>query len=681
MKKIYNQMFIQLFKSRKWISLLFLLIIPVFYVFFYVGAYDNIINNTKNFRVGVVVEDLSYHNNNFGTTLKENLKKNKDVKFEFFKTKEQANVALKKYDNIYEYISIPKNFTQTIVNIKEKFTPSDLNIELVQNPKKNGFSDTMTQLLKGKLKQQLNETFIKTLVNETLSKSTDAKEKLLQMSSGVVELKDGYKLLNSNLKSARKLLNEKQKIFNKIKNNFYHSVFYKELPDLKNDLNTINLFVSNFANKDELLLENNVDKFGSLINKFANNLNLDQNLKDELLNNFANLSDLHNEFVRLTNSKNLDTHNLNTKLEQLNTKLESDKLLLNLNDVIKNSKILSDGEKDKLINLNDNILNFKQLFIQIIRNLQNVINSSNKTVLDLSNYVSVDPLSKLFKLLNLNDNLIDKISSLVDKNKISSIQKNLNLDTKQIVQESNITLDKMQKIEDTLKLIFGNLDLVKLSKNPLQSVNSLLHPVTIQRIDLNDKPKFGAIFLPLTLAIGLWFVLIFYFTGSQEKRSYQENFMAKYFFNLTISQIIATLCSLIMLLVMWYYQIKITNILMFILLCNLFVFSIFNLFTLFYNYIFDYAKYILTIFLIINITCSGSTYVINTLHPNFALFNNFTHFKYFINSLRELISSDPNYSIIWANFAILIMISLICALTNFTIKFAQNNKTIKKVEI
>lgn len=662
----FSLMFKKLFSSKKWISLLILLIIPFAYIFFYVGAYENVDTNTKNFKVGVLILDQKYHNNNFGKIFEKNLHENKEVKFEFYTNENSVNEDLKKYDNIYEYIKIPKDFTYKIVNIKEKLMPSDLEFEIVQNPQKNGFSDTITQQLKSKIKSEFNHVFIKTIVDLANKKVPSLVDKKEQINAGLNKLVSGFEKLNSSLNDAQSTLKNKEKVLYDILNSYKNSKGYELLPNLTNNVTYLNSYLDELTSTTKQVSNQNQSNVISLLNKinFSND-----NIVNSIISQIQTLDKLHNDFVKIISNQSLISANQLTAKKSIQKIISTiDLLNQDLAQRINKSILLNPTQKNTLLDINQSLNNYKQIFKNILLSGLKSIDDVNGINTNVLTYINTMHINNLFKFLNIDPSVVSKIENLLDVNKINSLVNVFNTDVSTIVSNSQHNLNKAKSIKTLVSEIFEKIDLINLNENPKSSINSLLHPITIQREDLNEKPKFGAIFYPLTLAIGLWFILIFYFTGSFKEKMYKSDFIAKYFFNLVITQVLAFLSALLAIYVAQVYQIKIYNNFMFILTCNVFIFSIFNLFILVYNYIFNYAKYILTIIMVINITASGSTYVVNTLNENFFVFNNLTHFKFFINTIRELIGTNTNYSLINSNLITLLLFSIVPLIVNILLK-------------
>lgn len=668
MFKEYILLLKKVFFSKKIISILFLLIVPFCYVFFYVGLYKDPQNSTQNFKVGVVNLDKKVNDEEFGKKFSNNLKNNKTIKWITYDSLNQAQNDLNSYDNIYQIIVIPKNFTKTINDIKTNYTTKKLDLKIYQNPKKNGYISTVSAALKNKIMGAMQEQLLKTLEEKFLPKSKHLVENKNKILVNVDKLNDGLNLINNTFKNKESnLRNIENKTLN-LENNFKNSIFYQKFPFYYNNfVNNFELYKNNYFELSKNMYDDAKIQIQTDFNLFINDFNKDlkvKNLENSNISDLMNIiSDANNLLKSFKNIKTSDFENT-TIYKHLNNNSNLDII----NKVINNSKILNQDKKLKLTNFNNRIKAYKKHLLSILKlNLVIVNNLQSKTTI-FQNQIQNSNLSKLLNIFYDDKNSIYYLENLIKNNTLKTLYKQINSDILDLITSSNNTVKNSKEIENTLNLLLGGINFNYINSNSNDFIENKIRPIKIEVIDENKPQIFGTIFLPLTLAIGLWFVLIFYFSGSTKIGDYKKNFIIKYLFNLTMSMFFAILTALIILIVANIYNIKIYDIWLYIWICIVFVFSLFNLFIYFYNYFNTYARYILTIFMVFNITASGSTYVISTLETPFRIINQFTHFKYFVNSLREILSFKQNNTVIYNNLNILLIFSFVFLFLNLVTK-------------
>lgn len=660
--------------SKKIIAILFLLLVPTFYVYFYVSSYYDTLNTTQDFKIGVVMLDKKQKNQNYGAVLQNNLKENKAIKWVFYNNEQSAKNDINKYDNTYLYIKIPADFTKKIISIKSNLASEKLSFDIVQNPKKNGYVSTLAQTLKQKIKDNLASVLYKTAIQLLLNKTPKIKNKISQVNMGINKLNNGFTKLNTSLLTLNTSLVTKINQFNVLRSDFYNSFAYQTLPNINNDINLANSYANSLFDFNQEV-DSSISK---QVVYFINTLPLNHGVKNQIMQEIGKLNNIHHEIIILKQNTTslVRDDRLKYHIQKINYLLQSSKLLDLLDNLHQNSILLTPKQKTEFSIINNYLRHVKVILLDSFDTSLKIVNLTQNKLNQIKNYVPINPFNKLLNELNYNPSVINEVLSLTNNERIMDMEQKLLQDTKNLQSDASKNLQLGQETKTIIKKLFSDIDINFVENNPKQVVNNFLSPVSVEIEDLNHKQVFGTIFFPLTLAIGLWFVLTFYFASAIKKGDYKENFYTKYFFHLTIIMILGSLTAFIMLIIANYFQIKISNSNSFILTILLYLFALYNLFTLVYYLIFNYAKYILTIILIVNITCSGATYSIQTLNNNFTYFNKLTHFRYFINILRELFSTWPNYEQINYNQITLLIFGSICLLVTLLLNFSilLNNK-------
>lgn len=200
-KKIFKNRFIG-------ISVIAIIITPLFYSFFYLSSFWDPYGNLQNMPVAVVNLDKGTINDNnsvnYGRGLVDELKTNNDVGWRFV-SQSDADKGLtgNKY---YGEIIIPGDFSEKALSAKDG-TPRKPNIVFKDNPKKNYIATKIYSSVKNNLEDKITKSLVKEYTKVTFDNLYNVKDGMNQavdgsnkLTSGVSSLKDGsLKLTNGML--------------------------------------------------------------------------------------------------------------------------------------------------------------------------------------------------------------------------------------------------------------------------------------------------------------------------------------------------------------------------------------------------------------------------------------------------------------------------------------------------
>lgn len=203
-KKIFKNRFIV-------ISVIAIIITPLFYSFFYLSSFWNPYGNLQNMPVAVVNLDKGTINNNnsvnYGRDLVDQLKTNNDVGWRFV-SQSDADKGLtgNKY---YGEIIIPEDFSEKALSAKDG-TPIKPNIVFKDNPKKNYIATKIYSSVKNNLEDKITKSIVKEYTKVTFDNLYNVKDGMdqavdgsSQLLNGVSGLKDGSLQLTNGVLSAR----------------------------------------------------------------------------------------------------------------------------------------------------------------------------------------------------------------------------------------------------------------------------------------------------------------------------------------------------------------------------------------------------------------------------------------------------------------------------------------------
>lgn len=651
----YFKLLKDLIVSKKWIVLLILCVVPLCYVGFYVGAYSNIDENTENFKVGVVLEDQGYKNQNFAEKFKTNLSSNKQVKWVFYDSQSDAKKDLAKYDNIYLYITIPDGFTKKVVNIKDKFEVSKLWLGFTLNPKKNGMITSISDILKQKLKNTVKNEITKTAVQEINKKIPDATKKVDKVKDGLKKLDDGTSMLAKSLNGASVDFSNEKSYFDKQKSLFEDSLLYKNLPNVKSYLDEANKFLVAVTNDQKTLSIDSFDNIAPQISSLYNSVEISPKIKSLINIEMQNLIKVSNDYKTiLSSTKDINSLlDVKNKLNVLKQFLKNNNNLDFLNELISKDKILASEFKSKLIAFNSKVKLFKLNLFNIINSFESILSHFENDKKLFENYLNEPLYKKIKDITGLDMSNIEKLLDLLNKSKIDGIENSLTNDINNIVSLSNHVSKNMSHINDQINLLIDEVDFNDLEKHSNDYVSSTLSPIKIQTEDLNKKQIFGAIFAPMTIALGIWFLLVFMFTALVKSEELDNDFIPNLMYKNTLAVVLSMITWVIVTKLISFQGINIYHYGELLLAFVAYAWCIGNLFLILYYYLNTYARYILTILLVINVTSGAVTYPIETLFPIFKVISPFTPFKYFIDAIRETIATNFDFNLFINNVYVL----------------------------
>ncbi|ABX40996.1 YhgE/Pip domain-containing protein [Lachnoclostridium phytofermentans] len=204
-----------IFKQKKYVPYLILIgviIVPLLYSYFYLGAFWDPYSSLKDVPVAIVNEDTgamikeNYHN--LGEEMCDRLKNDATLNFIFTDASAAENGL--KGKKFYATITIPSNFSEDIASLSEP-EKQTATITYSSNEKRNYLAtqilNTAVAKIEASVRSTVNEEIVSTLSNnlkETPEKLTTLSEGLTKLQNGTADLKNG----TSSLKDGAGTLNE-----------------------------------------------------------------------------------------------------------------------------------------------------------------------------------------------------------------------------------------------------------------------------------------------------------------------------------------------------------------------------------------------------------------------------------------------------------------------------------------
>lgn len=192
------------------ISVVAIIITPLFYSLFYLSSFWDPYGNLQNMPVAVVNLDKGTINDsksvNYGGDLVNELKKNKDVGWQFVSQNDADNgLTGNKY---YGEVVIPADFSEKALSAKDG-VPEKPNIVFKDNPKKNYIATKIYSSVKTNLDDKITKTLVNEYTKVTFDSLYNVKDGMnqaadgsSQLTNGILSVKDGSNQLKDGLANA-----------------------------------------------------------------------------------------------------------------------------------------------------------------------------------------------------------------------------------------------------------------------------------------------------------------------------------------------------------------------------------------------------------------------------------------------------------------------------------------------
>ena len=645
-----------------------LFFIPSLYAWVNIKACWNPYVNTGALPVAVVNEDtgtkFNGKNINVGNEIVEELKKNKDIGWQFVGDW-QGNYGLNE-GKYYALIEIPQNFSSDLTSLLSS-NPIKPNIIYKANEKANAIATKITQVAENKLTEEIKSNFINTVNEEAFKYLNKFGDNIKNNKPQILELKNTLNQAENNISKISNELSSSVKQINSTKGN---------LNNLKNDLpaitNSINNLQSMVTGSKELVLNTkySIQNLGNGLKNDLLQIQMTQNKYNELLNNISTVTkdNLDKEKINKT------IKDMNSILDSINTSIDSAKaVLIKLNEQMHNNSI--QGQIDKLASLQSVIVQEKEQ-LSILKSLidnnkfaekgQNIINK----LIELNNNFSIKTTNASN---NLYSNIIPSLSAFADTfaqggdsaNNVLEASKivvpqlnglaNLGIlsgdvassqikDVNKKVEDFSKKINKLQ--DETKNITSKNIDstIELLSKNPETIASFMSSPINVKTVEVYNTGIFGVALTPFYTVLGIWVgILLMAALLTTECDEFEDgeklSFLQKHFGKMLLFLFIGVVQTLIVItgnIHILGINPENTGLLfaMALLSCIVFTIIIFTLVSLFGNI----GKAIAVVIMVFQIAGAGGIYPIQTNPEIFRMLEPLWPFTYAIDGFREAIA-------------------------------------------
>lgn len=706
--KIYNRDMKTIFTNYVTFTIILALtILPSLYAWFNIKACWDPYSNTKALSVAVVNKDkgASYRGTsvNVGNKILDELKGNNNIGWKFTNSLEALNgIRSGKY---YASITIPKDFSENLISIVSKETPTRAKLIYSVNEKKNAIATKITDKGASSLRDEINKAFIKTssnivftFLNKFGGELQQNKPLLQQVGNDIIQLDNAMPEIEKNIDNAysgaillRSYIQNVQKEMPAITDTLTKTlnivkVNNQYLKQVKASMNVIGAVVK----ADEEIAKGSSDTIKALLNGAGQTNNIDTNSMIQILNT------------------------VKTNYEDSSKKLNNDISIIQ--SMISGLQQASSGPNVAAGNLINTLSQFKGSLADIKGNIDDQVSTTNNTVGALqsnpngvSNVSIAEELQKAQNISNKVDNLVDQydkvtapaINSAVDN--FSSISQ----DTVNILEGAQANLPiingligtaygQVDSSIGTLKDIKSRFPAVRqnvhsnaenlrkfnnegrydeivriLERNAVAESDFLSNPIDIKENRVFPIPNYGSAMSPFYTTLALWvgaFILLSLLSVEPVRLvngvdlSAREKFFGRFLTFSTITAAQAFIVSLgDMLLLKTYVLHPISFVIYSIYVSCVFTMITYTLVSVLNNI----GKAIVMILMVLQVSASGGTFPVELIPPFFRYINPMLPFTYSIGGMRELVAGIIQYELLYNiimllfYFAIFLIIGLL----------------------
>ncbi len=660
------------------------IIIPLLYSYFYLGAFWDPYSKLTDMPVAIVNNDngaiINGEERNLGKEMCDFLKSDSSLKYFFI----NENDAIKGTEGnlYYASIIIPSDFSTNIASVSttEKKTAQ---IIFSPNEKRNYLASQILGKAITQIEEEMRGKIASEVTTELRAKLIEIPEQLNKLSDGLVELYNGSEKLKDGTievkEGAFKLSNGTDTFVNQLEK-------YKDgITSAKN------------GSKDLYAGVNKLDVGITTLLKGA----------EQLEESTSNINQLSTSTKKLAEGMEQYNKSINAYTDGVNT------LINNINEtsafikgyVIAHPELIQDPQ-----------------FAGFIANLSNPENANNIAALTVATEDIKIASSQINQGISQLSNATEKLPKLKDG--ITSLKnglKNAESGSKKIIAGSEtlkagmVTLsDATEKISDAANQIangagelYSGAD--KLSKgandlnngietaktsvntsitdadNQTKSLNGLndymLAPVTIETKVIEAVPNYGTAFAPYFLCLSLWIggLMIFFgiYLDTDEKFTMLSRSSNKKLLRTFAYLLIGLLQAVVLnLIVMWGLGLKVEHPILFFISSCLVSLVFISIIQFLLVCLKDIGKFLAIVLLILQLTSCGGTFPMETVPKFFDYLYPFMPMTYAISLFKESISSVDAMQVM-PN--IMVLSSIVIAFVGLTILFTRTKAKINKV--
>lgn len=654
------------------------IILPVFYSYFYLGAFWDPYSKLNDLPVAVVNNDqgavINGKQRNVGEEMCDNLKESGDLKFIFTNYKEAKSGTQGK--DYYAMIVIPEDFSKDIasVNSTDKQTAT---ITYSPNQKRNFLASQILNSAVKEIEKSVRSNINKEIVTELASQLNAIPSQMTELQSGIKQIYDG----SSQLSEGSQSLAEGSAAYSNKFNEYQSGV--SSIKDgsntLSNGLSALNSGINALLNGANTLTAStaNIETLSSGAQSLAAGT---ATFNDSLIQYTAGVDQLIGSLNSITGFLTNYATNINPAIMSdpyfagFMTKLAAPENIQNIQtlqeasttlkaasaQIAANTKVLAEGTR--------NLPQLKSALTQLSQNLAVVESSSAQ--LASGSQTLYNGISQLDSgAAQLGDAASDIADGAADLNN-GAADLNSGIGTASSSIDSSIS-----NANEELESLNGLADYAE-------------NPVSFEEEDINHVPNYGTGFAPYFMSLSLWVGAIIIFVGIyldpdnkfKILSSYSSNKVARSFMYLLMGFAQAIILGLVVKLCL---GLKVENLLLYFSSCCLVSLVFIAIVQFFIVFLKDAGKFISLLLLILQLTSCGGTFPMETVPKIFNVLYPYMPMTYSVGLFKQAISGVEtsavlyNAGILGAMLIIFMALTLICSI----IKVKHSNEYLQQKEL
>ncbi|MGO5066815.1 MULTISPECIES: YhgE/Pip family protein [unclassified Clostridium] len=678
-------------------------ILPSLYAWVNIKACWDPYENTGTVPIAVINNDKGTSFNgkdlNIGNEVVKKLKNNNKIGWKFTNKKEADMGVID--GTYYASIEVPEDFSSDLVSVLSD-NPKHPELIYKVDTKENPVAAKITGMAKTTLINEVTTNFV-TTVNETVFSSINGIGKNLEANKNeIIKLKESIISMNKNMDL---ILAGLQNVNTNSKNlSEFLGIIKTTFPEIAKGLDDVTSKTVNTKetiNKTKNMLNNSFYNIEfTLKQSMAANDRVEAFLdKLIVLNNKSSNSEMNQSILNLIMDIDTTNKNIDSMVEFLqginnvkpNTKVS--KLIVSL----KNIKDNLNGEKEKLLKMQETFSNSNKINESLINELKaNAVNSNKKIENEINTFNS-STNNELNNISNSFQKSMDDASEFIKlgsglNTQIENLLKTSEKGTELSDKVTGELIDKLKEYKGVIGEISKRLesvndeDLVQiisiLQNNPILMSQTLASPFNVKEESIYAIPNYGSAMTPVYSVLALWvgtLILVSLlktevidFEGS-ENITVRQKYFGKMLTFITLAAIQGIIVAVGDKVILGVYTINFPLMIMFSLVSSItFVIITYTLVALFSKF----GNALAIVFMILQLAGSGGTYPIQVDPLIFRILQPFFPFTYSIGGFREAIGG-PLVSSVLLDFSMLILMSIVFILIGFFLKASVHHKVNK----
>ncbi len=678
-------------------------ILPSLYAWVNIKACWDPYENTSTIPIAVINNDrganLKGKELNIGDEVVKNLKINDKIGWKFT-NKNEADMGVID-GTYYASIEIPEDFSRDIISILSD-TPRHPEIIYKVDTKENPVASKITGMAKTTLINEITTNFV-TTVNETIFSSVNGigknleanKDKIIKLKGAIITMNKNIDLILAGLQSVNTNSKNLNEFLGVIKTTF------PEVAKGLDDVTSKTFDSKETINKTKNMLNNSFYNIEFILKQsMAANERVEAFLdKLIVLNNKSSNSEINQSILNLimdidTVNKNIDsTVEFLENINNVKPNAKVSQLIVSL----KNIKNTLNGEKEKLLKMQEALSNSNKINESLINELKANTVNSNKRIENTINTFNSSTKNELNNISNSFQKSMDDANEFIKlgsglNTQIENLLKTSEKGTELSDKVTGELIDKLKEYKSVIGEISKRLesvsdgDLVQiisiLQNNPILMSQTIASPFNVKEESIYAIPNYGSAMTPVYSVLALWvgtLILVSLlktevidFEGS-ENITVRQKYFGKMLTFVTLAAIQGIIVAVGNKLILGVYTINFPLMIMFSLVSSItFAIITYTLVALFSKF----GNALAIVLMILQLAGSGGTYPIQVDPLIFRILQPFFPFTYSVGGFREAIGG-PLVSSVLLDFSMLILISIVFILIGFFLKASVHHKVSK----